>query len=166
MWGYFLKFIYFNQNHTAVNWQQKQTWESTCLLPSQTSKTFAKIVKHHSSSPNHVILENIIICHINKLVLWQQVMDLLFQSLNHVQLFVTLCNAACQAALSFIISQSLLKCMSIESVMPFNHLILCCPLPFTSIFPSIRVFSTSQLFASGDLSTGASALASVLPMNI
>ena len=48
--------------------------------------------------------------------------------------------------------------------MPSNHLILCRPLLFMSIFPSIGVFSTSQLFASGDLSTGASASASVLPV--
>ena len=46
------------------------------------------------------------------------------QSLNHVQLFVTPCTAACQASLSFTISHSLLKLMSIESVMPSNHLIL------------------------------------------
>ena len=50
--------------------------------------------------------------------------------------------AACQASLSFTISWSLLKLMSIELVMPFNHLILCCPLLLPpSIFPSIRVFS-------------------------
>ena len=50
-----------------------------------------------------------------------------------------------QASLSFIISWSLLKLMSIESVMPSNHLILCCPLLFlTSIFPSIRVFSNES----------------------
>ena len=50
--------------------------------------------------------------------------------------------AACQASLSFTISQSLLKLMFIESVMPSNHLILCHPLLFLpSIFPSIRVFS-------------------------
>ena len=50
--------------------------------------------------------------------------------------------AACQASLSIINSQSLLKLMSIESVMPFNHLILCRPLLLPpSIFPSIRVFS-------------------------
>ena len=63
------------------------------------------------------------------------------QSLNHVRLFVTPWTVACQASLSFIISQSLLKLMSIESVMPSNHLILCCPLLLPSIFPSIRVFS-------------------------
>ena len=50
--------------------------------------------------------------------------------------------AACQASLSLTISQSLLKLMSIESVMPSNHLILCCPLLLLpSIFPSSRVFS-------------------------
>ena len=50
--------------------------------------------------------------------------------------------AACQASLAFTISQSLLKLMTIGSVMPFNHLLLCCPfLLLPSIFPSIRVFS-------------------------
>ena len=53
--------------------------------------------------------------------------------------------AAHQASLSFIISQSLPKFMSIELMMPFNHLILCCPLHFLpSIFPSIRVFSNES----------------------
>ena len=62
--------------------------------------------------------------------------------LSCVQLFATPWTAAPQASLSFIISQSLLKLMSIESVMPSNHLILCCPLLILpSICPSIRVFS-------------------------
>ena len=75
--------------------------------------------------------------------------------------------AARQASLSFTISQTLLKLMSIELVMPSNHLILCRPLLFLhSIFPSIRVFSNSQLFASGGQSIGASASASILPINI
>ena len=57
--------------------------------------------------------------------------------------------------------------MSIESVMPSNHLILCCPLLLLpSIFSSIRVFQMSQFFTSRGQSTGASASASVLPMNI
>ena len=64
------------------------------------------------------------------------------QKLSHVQLFATSWTAARQASLSFIISLSLLKLMSIESVMPSNHLILCHPLlPLPSLFPSIRVFS-------------------------
>ena len=64
------------------------------------------------------------------------------QLLSHVRLFVIQWTAAHQSSLSFTISQSLLKLMSIESVMPSSHLILCHPLLFPpSIFPSIRVFS-------------------------
>ena len=68
------------------------------------------------------------------------------QLLSRVQLFVTLWTAACQASLSITNFQSLLKPMSTQSVMPFNHLILCCPflLP-PSIFPSIRVFSKESV---------------------
>ena len=67
------------------------------------------------------------------------------QFLSHVWLFfVTPQTAACQASLSFTISLSLLKLMSIESVMPSNHLILCCPLLLPSIFPNIRVFSNES----------------------
>ena len=63
--------------------------------------------------------------------------------------------AARQASLSFTTSQSLFKLMSIESVMPSNHLILCHPLLLPpSIFPSIRVFSVSQFFTSGGQSIG------------
>ena len=64
------------------------------------------------------------------------------QPLSRVQLFSTPSTAACQASLSFTISLSLLKLMSIESVMPSNHLILCHPLLLLpSIFPHIKVFS-------------------------
>ena len=64
------------------------------------------------------------------------------QSLSCVWLFVTPWTTACQASLSITNSWSLLKLMSIESVMPSNNLILCCPHLFLpSIFPSIRVFS-------------------------
>ena len=67
------------------------------------------------------------------------------QSFSHVQLFVTPWTAACQASLSVNNSQSLLKLMSIELVMPSNHLILCCPLLLPpSVFPSIRVFSNES----------------------
>ena len=69
-------------------------------------------------------------------------MPVAVQSLSLVQLFVTPWTAALQASLSIANSQSLLKLMPIESVMPSNHLILCCPLLLPpSIFPSIRVFS-------------------------
>ena len=73
------------------------------------------------------------------------------QLLNHVQPFATPWTAARQASLSITNSWSLLKLMSTESVMPSNHLILCCPLLLLlSIFPSLRVCSNR----------------SVLPMNI
>ena len=63
------------------------------------------------------------------------------QSLSHVQLFASPWTSVCQAFLSITNSQRLLKLMSIESVMPSNHLILCRPLLLlSSIFPSIRVF--------------------------
>ena len=88
------------------------------------------------------------------------------QSLSCVQLFVTPWTAAHQASLSVTNSQSLPKLMSIESVMPSNHLILCRPHPLlSSIFPTIRVFSMSQFFASGGQSIVVSASTSVLPMN-
>ena len=90
------------------------------------------------------------------------------QSLSHVWLFVTPRTAAHQASLSFTIwEQSLFKFMSIELVMPSNHLILCHSfLLMPSIFPSIRIFSKSQFSASGGQSMRVSASASVLPMNI
>ena len=67
------------------------------------------------------------------------------QLLSLVLLFVTSWTAACQVSLSFTISWSLLKLMSVESVMPSNQLILCCPLLLRpSIFPSIRVFSNES----------------------
>ena len=67
------------------------------------------------------------------------------QLLSHVQIFTTPWTAALQASLSFIVSQSILKLMSIESMMPSNHLILCCPLLLPSIFPSIRVSSNESV---------------------
>ena len=68
------------------------------------------------------------------------------QPLSLVQLFASPWTAACQASLSITSSQSLLKLMSIESVMPSNHLILCHPLLLLlSIFPSIRVFSNESV---------------------
>ena len=68
------------------------------------------------------------------------------QSLSHVQLFATPRTAVHQASLSITNSWSLLKLMSIESVMPSNHLILCHPLLLLpSIFPTIRVFSSESV---------------------
>ena len=86
---------------------------------------------------------------------------------SRVQLFVTPWNEASQASLSFTISQSLLKLMFSESVMPSNHLVLCHPLlPLPSIFPSSVSFLMSWIFTSGSQNLGASASAPVLPVNI
>ena len=68
------------------------------------------------------------------------------QLLSHIQLFETLYTAVCQASLSLTVTQSLLKLMSIELVMPSNHLSLCHPLHLLpSISPSIRVFSNESV---------------------
>ena len=85
------------------------------------------------------------------------------------KLYLTPCDpvtAAHQAPLLFTISWNLLKFMSIASVILSNYLILCRLLLLPSIFPSFGVLSNDQFFISGGQSIGASALASVLPMNI
>ena len=69
----------------------------------------------------------------------------LLQSLTRVRLFATPWTAACQDFLSITNSWSLLKLMSVESVMPTSHLILCWPLLLPAIFPSIRVFSSESV---------------------
>ena len=89
------------------------------------------------------------------------------QSLSRVRLFATPWIAACQASLSITNSRSLLKLMSIKSVMPSSHLILCRPLlPCPQSLPASGSFPMSQLFTWGGQSTGVSASASVLPVNI
>ena len=87
----------------------------------------------------------------------------LVQSLSHVRLLATPWTTALQASLSFTISQSLLRLMSIESVMASNHLILS---PLSPSAPASRSFPISWLFMPGGQSIGTSALASVLPRNI
>ena len=92
---------------------------------------------------------------------------IIVQSLSHAWLFATPWTVAHQACLSFTISQSLLKLMSIELMVPSNDLVLCWSLLLlSSIFSSISgSFPMSQLFASGGQSIGVSASTSVLPMN-
>ena len=88
------------------------------------------------------------------------------QLLNPVWLFAITWTAARQASLSFTISRSLLKLMSIELMMPSNHLILA--VPFSSCFqsfPASGSFSMHQFYSPGGQSIGASASASVLPVN-
>ena len=89
------------------------------------------------------------------------------QSLNCVRLFVTPWTAAHQASLSITNFQSLLTLMTIESVMPSSHLILCHPISSCpQSFLASGSFPVSRLFISGGQSIGTSASASVLPMNI
>jgi len=95
---------------------------------------------------------------------------IIVQSLSSVWLFATPWTAACQTSWSFIISQRVLKLMSIESVMPANCCLLCCLilccllLLLPSIFPSIRVFSNESAFCIRCVGVSASAL--VCPVNI
>ena len=77
---------------------------------------------------------------------FQEFIFISVQSLSHVRLIVTQCIATYQDSLSFTTSLSLLKLMSIELVMPSNHLVLCRPLLLLpSIFPSVRVFSNESV---------------------
>ena len=91
----------------------------------------------------------------------------LVQPLSRVRHFVTPWTAAHQASPSITNSQSLLKLMSIELVMSFNHLTLCHPLLLLpSVFPSIKVFSNESVLCISGQSIRASAPVSVLPMDV
>jgi len=97
---------------------------------------------------------------------WMFTITVVVQSPS-VRLFVTQWTAAHQAPLSFTISRSLLRCMFIESVMLCNCLSSAARFSFCpQSFPASGCFPLNQLFASGGQSSGASASASVLPMNI
>ena len=88
------------------------------------------------------------------------------QSLSHVRGFGTPWTAAPQASLSITTSWSLLKLITIESVMPSNHLIFCCPLHnHIQSFPASGFFPRSQFFTSGGQNIRVSVSAPVLPMN-
>ena len=98
--------------------------------------------------------------------IWNQVGISSGPSLSHVRLFVTPQASASQTSLSITNSQSLLRLISIEWVMPSKPLILCHPLLLLpSIFPSIRVFSSESVLLSGGQSIAVSASASVLSVN-
>ena len=98
-------------------------------------------------------------------MLWNDISSV--QLLSHVWLFKTPWSAACQASLSIINSQNLLRLISIESVMSCKYLILChFLLLMPSIFPSTKSFQRSQFFTSGSQSIEVSASTSVLSMNI
>ena len=136
-----------------------------CTFPAQISR-HSNILKCFSAETDHARLkEEIKLRPTIKESPLIQTCNLFHYYSAVVQLFVTPWISARQAFLSFTISQSLLKLMSIESVMPSNHLVLCHP--FSSClqsFPASGSFPMSQLFASGGQSIGTSA--SILPMNI
>ena len=109
------------------------------------------------SPPPHPVTASCLITNISMVLYCLGIVRLL----GRVQLFVTPLTSAHQASLPFTVSQSLLKLMSVELVMPSSHLILCRPL---LLLPS--VFPSSLPFASGGQSIGVLASASVLPVNI
>ena len=100
-------------------------------------------LRRHSFLPNFYFLCSI---HHDLILLYWLIclLDTSVQSLSHARLFATPWSAACKASLSITNSRSLVKLMSIELVVPCNHLILCRPLLPPSIFPSIRVFSNES----------------------
>ena len=120
------------------------------------TELWGKLFLYHFLNPYMVVL-----------IFWlyKQVVVVIVWSLSHVWLFVTLWTA-CKASLSFTISWNFLKLMSIESVMPSNHLVSVIPFSCLQSFPASGSFPISQLFASGGQSIGASASVSDLPMNI
>ena len=134
----------------------------TCLLRNMYADQEATVITRHGTTDWFKIGKGVYQDSTLSACLFNLCRVVVVQSLSHVQLFATPWTIACQASLSITNSKSLLKLMSIESVMPSNHLILCWPLLLLSIFPSIRVFSN----ASGGQSIGVSASASVLLMNI
>ena len=131
-------------------------------------RTLKSLLKHHSSKTSILQCSAFFMVHLPHLYLTTgKAIVAVVQSLSHVRLFASSWTAACQASLSFAISCSLLKLMSIESGMQFNHLILCHSLLLLpSVFTRIRIFSNESALASVGQSIGASASASVLPMNI
>ena len=128
---------------------------------------YCKVNIKYSRDLSQVLLEDLNLTKKKRINSYTNMQTSSVQLLSRIQLFVTPWTAAHQASLSITDSWSLLKLMSIESVMPSNHLILCCFLLLPpSIFPSIRVISNESVLHIRWPSIGDSASASVLPMNI
>ena len=121
---------------------------------------FPGVILKHWDLNQEFLLQGVLFPLVGNLVLFSQ-------SLSRVRLFASLWTAAHQASLSFTIIWSLPKFMSIESVMPSNHLILCRPLLLQlQSLPASGSFLMSRLFTSSGQNIGDSASASVLPKNI
>ena len=129
-------------------------WQKTCELnwqnsPANSFHPAVSALKMAGLCPSKRSLYRYMNNEIIELGLWCQHRaraDEVVLLFSPVRLFETPSIAACQASLSLTIFQRLLNLMSIESVMPSNHFILCCPLLLTSIFSSIRVFSNDSAF--------------------
>ena len=106
--------------------------------------------------------------HFLDLQIWslQSTKTLLHVVVQLLNLFATPWTAACPASLSIMNSQSLLRLMSVELVMPSNHLNLCCPLLLPSIFPSLRVFTSESVLRIKCPNIGSSTSVFALPVNI
>ena len=144
-----------NARSRWVNWGGSGWGKRSFIYLSRWSSSHIFSVKTFSTSSDMKVI-----------ILFLTFLSVQFSHLSHVRLFVTPWPAARQASLSITNSQSLLKLMSIMSVMPPNHLILCCPLLLPpSIFSTIRVFSNELVLCIRRQSIGVSASASVLPMN-
>ena len=122
-----------------LGWRRAYSWSLKCSKPqSQKFQTF-------DSLRNQKFLIRFTSWNLPFFYFRSSIHFVAVQLLSHVQLFTTQWTAACQASLSFTISQNLFKLMSIESGMPFKHLIFCCPLLLLpSIFPSIRDFKNGS----------------------
>ena len=129
----------FLRGHSKLDFSGKQGKSSSSLAPLG------------SPSKKSINLEqNNILCCYSSQIPCDSLQFSSIQSLSHVQILATPWTTAHQASLSITNSRSLLKLLSTESVMPSNHLILCCPLLcLPSIFPSIRVFSNESVFQVG-----------------
>ena len=113
-----------------------EQWETKNKDEFKTMQSLSKV------NENTILQEEILIC----VKILSELVFSSVHSFSHVRLFLTSWTTVCQASLSTTNSQSLPKLMSIESVMPFNHLILCHPLFLPPpIFPSIRVYSNESV---------------------
>ena len=148
-------------------WRRKRKFMLSFAAAPQTSEVMNTVhkglvkMKKALNLRGHIHLTFTRVCCYNCSILFSSV-----QLLSHVWLFTTPWTAAHQASLSITNSRSLLKLMSIKSVMPSNHLIV---IPFFACLQSLPTsgsFLTSQFFTLGGQSIGVSISASVLPMNI
>ena len=138
----FLNFSPLNWNQTSASWFSLLTFQKTFFSALLHMLTHLRLGKKKWGRKSYVLNYN---WSFWGMEWWSNWPIVVLPSLNRVHFFETPWTAAHQASLSITNSQSLLKLMSIESVMPHNHLILCHPLLLPSIFPSIKAFSNESV---------------------